>query len=111
MAWGDRYIEVDGVPVVEPDKNKWAEWYERTNILVARDVLNELDVRTWFLGLNYSREGTPLLYETMVFGDLSATDVWEGWEGWGEKRYSTREQAFAGHQYVVARIKEGLSPE
>jgi hypothetical protein len=57
------------------------------------------------LGLdhNFSENGPPILYETMVFG--GALD--------GEQdRYCTREEAVSGHALMVKRvIRQGISED
>lgn len=67
-------------PVLEPDWQKWAVWFEHANDL-RRVGLTEVGgsrVSTIFLGLdhNFSDSGPPILWETMVFGDLES----EGYE-------------------------------
>jgi hypothetical protein len=61
-----------------------------------------LEVSTVFLGLDHQwhAHGPPLLYETMVFRDGSGDDC---------VRYSTREEALAGHNKVVAECRASLS--
>lgn len=69
---------------------------------VARDQVGEIDVSTVFLGtdMNHMRVLRPELptmcFETMIFGP-DRSDV--------EDRYSTWEEAAAGHQAVVERLK------
>lgn len=48
---------------------------------------------------NFSGEGEPIHYETMAF--TSPGDKWDGYQ----RRYSTEEQALAGHEETVDRIK------
>lgn len=85
----DKYIEVDGVPVAVEDTLDWARWFEKANRRVAFTKTNNGDVSTVFLGLNHAwGGGPPLIYETMVFGGDQNEEI---------DRYSTREQALAGH--------------
>lgn len=65
---------------------------------VARSVVEhdgeKYRVSTVRLTCDHGRGGTPLWYETMVFP----------MDGWGDlfcERYSTRDQAVAGHQVAV----------
>lgn len=70
---------------------------DRSYKRVAQDTLpNGLRVSTVWLGVNYAfNDGPPLIFETMVFlskDDLSEQDM---------ERYSTEEEALAGHQRMV----------
>lgn len=95
----DRYIEVDGVPVAEPDLLTWARWMETAERRVVREVvIPGVEVSTVFLGTDLSFGlGPPLLYETMVFGQGNPLDE-------EQERYSTREEALQGHVAMVARV-------
>jgi hypothetical protein len=75
----------------------WAEMMPRRRSLedpwrvASTEIPNGLTVSTVFLGLDHQRgDGPPLLFETMVFPDCE--DAW---------RYSTWDQAGAGHDQVV----------
>ena len=80
---------------------EWAEWMEENSCRVAFDRIDEIEVSTVFLGLNYNHfgEGDPLLFETMSFWpeDLSKSEQW---------RYFTWEEAEAGHRKMVEEIKK-----
>ena len=69
---------------------------------VGRTEINEdLFVSTMFLGLDHAQEGPPLVFETaLLFGDGDMRTV---------LRYSTWEQASAGHDLTVAVCKATLS--
>jgi hypothetical protein len=103
---GNYILDAGGNPVHEPDMLKWARWFsEHTNERqVARTQLpGDVTVSTVFLGLDHSFEpGVILLFETMIFnGPLDETQC----------RYSTREQALAGHEYYVAAAKYAAGGE
>jgi hypothetical protein len=74
---------------------------------VAREFVGDIEVSTVFLGhdMNHSRivdETLPTIcFETMTFGP-NRSDV--------EDRYSTWEEALAGHQAVVERLKTDATP-
>jgi hypothetical protein len=56
-------------------------------------------VSTVYLGMNHQwGDGPPLIFETMVFGGDEGEPCW---------RYSTEEQARAGHDRVVAALRAG----
>ena len=91
----DKFVLDDqGNPVLEPDLMKWSKWFEQSEKRVlARDDLGNIRVSTVFLGLDHSfGSGPPLLWETMIFG---------GKHDDYQKRYSTRDEALAGHRHAV----------
>jgi len=67
-------------------------------------------VSTVFLGVdhNHTRNGPPLLFETMVFERACMTDARENIQYDGElgvlKRYSTWEEAEAGHMLILGDV-------
>jgi hypothetical protein len=97
---GGQYILDDkGDPVPCDDVIVWAQWFEN---MVARDSVGDSTVSTVFLALDHSfGEGPPLLYETLVFGGPMAEEM---------ERYSTRQEAEAGHKEMLAKVK-GLRAE
>lgn len=87
-----------GTPVAEPNVMKWAAWFSECDRQVAKTELpGDVTVSTVFLGVDHSfGGGTPLLYETMIFGGpLDETCC----------RYATREAALAGHEYHIGAAK------
>lgn len=76
---------------------QWAQWFETTDRIVKQVSVNGAKVSTVFLGLdhNFSRSGPPLVFETMVFGGPMDQE---------QQRYSTWEEAEAGHDEMVARM-------
>lgn len=96
------YYTPNGTPI--PELMRWAMMFEHddTGLLLGRHIG---DTRSWFglvrtstvwLGLDHSfGTGPPLIFETMSF--VKGT-------GWSERyfeRYSTIEQAVAGHARAV----------
>lgn len=108
----DKWIFVDRVPVAEPDLMKWAHWIEQNREArrVARTETKLYLVSTVFLGIDnrFGDAGPPLLFETMsfdrehqimeIFGKLRP--VMEEHE---QVRYSTYDDAVAGHEAMVSR--------
>ena len=93
-----RYILVRKKAVPCDDLLTWAKAFEdREARKVARTELGDgVYVSTVFLGLDHSfGQGPPLLFETMVFGGQHDQDM---------DRYTTWEQAEAGHRATVERI-------
>jgi hypothetical protein len=98
------YYVLDGqhnaVPV--SDVLTWAQFFENfENRRVARaEISGEVSVSTVFLGMDHNwMGGPPLLFETMVFG--GPDDNWQ-------ERYSTWDEATAGHNAVVALLNAGI---
>ena len=96
--------KLDGQKVVPVENTiEWAEWFEKADRTVAKDVVGKLRVSTVFIGLdhNFMLKGPPLLFETMVFDDSggmpqAALDI--------QERYATWDEAVAGHAEVLARV-------
>lgn len=82
-----------------PNLYEWGQWFETANRAVAKTKIGDILVSTVFLGLdhNFSDEGDPLLFETLVFDS-------EG-EGGEMLRYFTWDEAEAGHKEMVKRIE------
>lgn len=95
-----RYIlDQNNNPVQCDDLFKWSRWMAEQKFHV---VLSDGDVKvsTVFLGTdhNYTNEGPPILFETMVFGgDMDDYQV----------RYSTHAQACKGHLRICAMVWPG----
>lgn len=96
---------LEGREVKPVDLMTWARWMEGhlNGRHVGNDLIGDVRVSTVFLGLDHSfGEGPPLLFETMVFGGEH-----DGWQD----RYTTWEQALAGHSSVLSAIREGHAPD
>lgn len=66
---------------------------------VAVDDIGAVHISTVFLGLDHGwGDGPPVVFETMVFGGDMDENQW---------RYSTWDEAIAGHERVVAAVQEG----
>ena len=63
------YILVGHTPVLEPDVETWARWFETGDWVVARTEVSASEVSTIFLGRghNFRSSGPPLLFETAIF--------------------------------------------
>jgi hypothetical protein len=96
----DKYI-LDGKKAVPADLMTWANWYETASRVVAKTDIGEVHISTVFLGLNHQwGDGPPLLFETMIFGGPLDQE---------QDRYSTWEEAEAGHAAMCARVTEQRS--
>ena len=97
----DYWIEKDGVPVqVATLEEAWKGIDERR---VAQTTVGDLWVSTVFLMVDHRfGPGAPLLYETMIFSNDPDAPL-----DYYCERYSTREQAEAGHARAVAKVEAG----
>lgn len=98
------YYKLNGhEPVATHDVLDWATWFERVQAtgerIVASDMINGVHVSTVFLGLDhgYNTVAEPILFETMIFG--GEHDMWQN-------RYSTWEEAEAGHKEAVKLVQQ-----
>lgn len=94
------YAKLVGNRVVECDLDEWAKFFDNaSNRRVAEDTVGAAYVSTVFLGMNHSfGEGPPLWFETMIFGGKN--DEYQ-------TRYSTWDQALAGHKAIVKALEAG----
>jgi hypothetical protein len=79
---------------------QWADIMESSQDRhVADDMVGLVRVSTVWLGLdhNWSGQGPPLIFETMVFGGVMDEDQW---------RYPTEAAALSGHDRVVTQVRE-----
>ena len=100
------YVLDGHMPVVEEDVLAWGRWFETANDERRVDETSVGDVRisTVFLGAdyNFTPGGLPLVFETMVFGGPH--------EGYTD-RYTTWDEAEAGHARIVAALRAGKDPD
>ena len=88
--------------VHECDLLTWARALDNTRRVAAYEKGDVL-VSTVFLGLNHRfGDGPPLLFETLVFGGPLDGEM---------DRYSTWDEAVAGHNAIVARVQQDHSDE
>jgi len=99
---GRYFMLCEGEIVEEPDYAKWAKWYEKSYEQVrqvARTKAEYGTVSTIFLGMSMTLSQTqaPQLFETQIEG---------GWLEGERQRYSTLDEAKAGHESWVSRVNE-----
>lgn len=96
-----KHFILDGKQPVPVDLLTWGRWFGANDNgrFVARTPVGDAEVSTVFIGLdhNFRADGPPLIFETMAFG--GACDG-------ATQRYSTWEQAEAGHAAMVERVKQ-----
>jgi hypothetical protein len=101
-----KFYDKDGSPL---ELLEWAKKFEdKAYCRVALDILPDgTRISTVWLGLNHNfGEGPPLIFETMVF-DIPVNYALRERE---QERYSTLEEAQAGHAAILAknRCLEGM---
>ena len=95
MAELYRMLPDGSVEAVE-DLMEWGKVMQKENRLVAKVQSGDVRISTVFLGLNHQfGEGPPLLFETMVFGGKHDQEC---------ERYSTRDEALAGHCKMATKV-------
>ena len=93
-----------GEPLPEADIEAWTRWFETAHRGVARTLVTPaVIVLTTFRGINETGEGgTPLLFETRVFGGVLDAE---------ESLHPTRDEALAGHAALVEWCRRGNSAD
>lgn len=92
----DNYILKGKIPIRMRNVIEWAEWFETADRIVKKTKVGNVEVSTAFLSFDHQYgDGPPLLFETMIFGGERDEDMW---------RYTTWEEAEAGHGRVVAEL-------
>ncbi len=83
-----------------PESEYLAEFKKNCNVAVTR--VDSSTVSTVFMVIDHNcGAGEPILFETMVFGsDRRGIEKWT-------RRYSTEAEAIAGHNEIVAAIRDG----
>lgn len=103
------HYRIEGHDVVEePDYFKWAQWFETSMParIVGHTQVGAWAISTVFLGLdhNFSRQGPPILFETMAFGP-------DGADGDEQQRWATYSDAVAGHRRWVEEYRAKQGPD
>ena len=80
----------------------WGTWFKTADRHVAKDSVGDVKISTVFLGLDHGFSGgPPLFFETMIFGGKH-----DGYQD----RYSTWDEAVAGHRRAVEMVKGPREP-
>ena len=85
---------------VEVDTETWSKWFEKADRRVAvwTSPDGKVTVSTVFLGLdhNFSGDGKPILWETIIFGGKYKEET---------HRYSTYTEAINGHEAAIIKVE------
>lgn len=101
---GEHYVLNEDHTVREVGLMEWAVAFEdMSKRRVALDKVGRASVSTVFLGLDHSfGEGPPLIFETLISGGAHDQDMW---------RYSTWDEAVAGHEKAVSLVRKSEPAE
>lgn len=100
------YILRGHTPVPASSLREWAEFFEDASRRIVRktQLTTTIEVSTVFLGMdhNFGREGSPILFETMVFRNESGEEM---------DRCSTWDEAEAMHERMIEAVcqSDGIS--
>jgi hypothetical protein len=97
----DKYVLDANGEAVPATFEQWANWMETAGDTrrLGNDLIGDVHVSTVFLGLDHSfSDGPPVLWETMIFG---------GEHDQYQERYTSREDALAGHERAKALVAGG----
>lgn len=96
MGMGMYYILKGKKAVPIDDVLEWAKTFGKHK-RVAENYIGRIRISTVFLGLDHQYgEGKPLVFETMIFGGELDEEM---------DRYSTWEEAEAGHKAMIEKVK------
>jgi hypothetical protein len=91
------YFVLKGKVLVSVSIVEWAKWIDSKQNVICQTQVGALRVSTTCLGFNHGGAGVPLYYETMVFPTEAGERQW---------RYTTYDQALAGHMAIVYRLQQ-----
>jgi hypothetical protein len=92
------YYDMDGKPL---GPNEWSKSFSADDRIIKQETLpNGRYVSTVWLGIDhrFGDDGPPLIFETMLFDAKDSKGLGEDLD---MDRYSTHEEAVAGHQRMV----------
>lgn len=96
------YYDRDGNPI--HDIMEFGRLFSDRNYKsIASDDVEDAQVSTVWLGIdhNFSTDGPPLIFETMIFGGDYDEYQW---------RYATEQEAREGHERIVLALAVGEAP-
>jgi hypothetical protein len=96
MTFDKFILDGEGNPVGEPDLLVWGKWLQTANRSLAKDQIGDVRISTVFLGLDHGYGGSPILWETMIFGGSHDSYC---------ERYTSRAAALEGHAKAVTLVR------
>lgn len=98
----EHYVLNDDHSVREAELMEWVVAFnDMDRRRVALDKIGNASVSTVFLGLDHSfGDGPPLIFETLISGGEHDQEMW---------RYSTWDEAVAGHKAAVELVSKEIA--
>lgn len=100
------YYDINGQKIT---RDEWLIHFINDSYkIIANDQIGKFRISTVWLGMDHSFgfEGPLQIFETMVFDTTNKADTWQNID---MERYSTLEQAKAGHRIMVETYKNLIS--
>jgi len=91
----------DKYNVVPCSMEEWTVYFEGKHRLLKNTTIKDVVISTIFLGINTSGNKKPFLFESMVFGDSDGDYI---------EKYTSYDEAIAGHNALVSKMKEKHYP-
>lgn len=93
-------------PGDHPEMIIYHKWLQK-NRIVKKSYIGGMEVSTVFLGLDHSLigDGIPVLWETMIFGEVMGEDWEYQW------RYTSHKEALEGHAEVCRTLERKLQKQ
>lgn len=93
----EKYILKNGIPVLEPDYQKWSTWYDNVeeNRCIKFTKVGNVNISTVFVGCNFSN-APVVFFETKIF---------YGKHDQYTETYNTLDDALVGHERSVSLVK------
>lgn len=101
-------MDKQGRVILEPDLLAWA-MQQGNNKAIAATAIGHYWVSTVFLGLDHGFMCRPLFFETMIFNQEKKEEGRLLGEDEGQRRYTTIDEARAGHADMVAMLEAELA--
>jgi hypothetical protein len=95
-SYGPRYYDQHGEPITRDEWIAFKFGILDYHVVRRSEIGEDIEISTVWLGLDHQHgDGAPLIFETRVFGGDCAGDTY---------RYSTLDEATAGHESIVAQL-------
>jgi len=94
---GHYILNADGSVREVYSLHEWALWFETFKRHIGDTRIGSVRISTVFLGLDHAwNGGPPMVFETLVFGGKLDQE---------QRRYSTLQDAKAGHAAMIKRVR------
>jgi hypothetical protein len=97
------YIILKNGKVVQATQQEWAIWFSTDQRFVANYRHNDVAISTICLGMNHGFDDYPTYFETLAYGGI--------FDEARTLRYSTLEEAKAGHEELIKEYQRSMPLE